>query len=53
MEQEGRLEKSDEELNVDSCKKVAEHLRALERVAEDADCKPFTDSYRIEVIQPK
>jgi len=53
MEQEGRLEKSDAELNIDSCKKVAEHLLALERAAENADCKPFTDSYRIEVIQPK
>lgn len=53
MEQEGRLEKSDEELNVDFCKKVAENLLALESVAEGADCKPFTYSYRIQVIQPK
>ena len=51
LEQEGRLEGSDEELNVDSCKKVAERLLALEKVAEDADCEPFTGSYRIEVIQ--
>ncbi|MBK6740571.1 MAG: hypothetical protein IPG64_23430 [Haliea sp.] len=53
LEQEGWQKKSDEELNVDSCKKAAEHLLALEeRVAEHADCKPFSFRTTIEVIQP-